>query len=137
MSQYTLSGNTTEKISNVIQRIKDKEYVHETIDTEIPHIELEIEGDTTTYKNGHTETECNIVVIVHDLFDHLPTGKDMPDTLSDVSEPLDTVSAELAGVINKNREYSNEVVFEALPRASSEDMAFYTQTILFNVERPN
>jgi len=42
MSQYTLSGNTTEKISNVIQRIKDKEYVHETIDTEIPHIELEI-----------------------------------------------------------------------------------------------
>ena len=133
MSRYTLSKSTADEISEIIQRIKNEEYVHETVDTGIDNIEIEIEGDTTEYKNGHRETECIITILVHDMFENLPTGVDMPDTLEDVSDPLDTFAASLAGVINKNREDSSEIVFESIPRASDEDIAFYTQTILFNV----
>lgn len=137
MSRYTLSESTEDEIANTIQRIKSEEYVHETVDTDIDNIEIEIEGDTTEYRNGHRETECIVTILVHDMFENLPTGRDMPDTLADVSEPLDTLSASLTGVLNKNREDSSEIVFESIPRASNEDIAFYTQTLLFNVDRPN
>lgn len=129
-----VADDTKAQIIAAIGRAVNKETITESFETSIPGVDVEIDADTTTYRNGHTETDCNISVHVSDPERFGIDGENPPKVLAEASSEMDSLAAVLSECVNKNRDHSSEVVFE--PIKSNTDTVVFNQTVLFNVSRP-
>lgn len=137
-----LSSNTETEIRNALERGMNGEAVHESFDTNIDGVSVEIESNAYTYNNGHSEIETNVAVIIDNPSRFTPENMiGVPKIIDEMSGNIDGLSADIGGLVNGAREYDTECVLELTSSdLSGENVtkptAIYNQVFLSDVQLP-
>lgn len=135
-----LSPDTETEIRNAVERGIGGETVHESFDTNIDGVSVEIESNAYTYNNGHSEIETNVAVIITTPSRFTPESMiGVPKIIDEMGGDIEDLSADIGGLVNGAREYNTECVLELTSAdLSGENVtnptAIYNQVFLSNVQ---
>jgi hypothetical protein len=133
MVEHTLLSVPMRKdIERMITKVKNRNSSQQMMDVDIDGVTLRLESRVVHYREPPVDddAECKFVVMVEDW---KLSGDEWPESLENVSEELADLVEELSAEIDRNRSYQSELPFSFERYNESENVAYYTQPVIFKL----